>query len=88
MATAITITAYQDQLGKVFDAIEADNFPLAHKELAKAEAQLNGLLIDNASLDGSSATLRKSLEGMRASLVDAEKRQSGGVWEVVEVLHP
>lgn len=88
MATAISIATFKTQLGEVFDAIEADNYPLAHKELAKAEAQLNGLLLENVSVDGGTAKLRTTLEGMRKSLIDAEQRQGTGVWEEIERLHP
>lgn len=81
MATAISVALFQSAMGEVYDAIVTPDFALAHSWLARAEAQLNGLLVQSTTSEGTTDSMRVSLESMRKSLIDTEKRQPGSRFE-------
>jgi len=68
MATqTISISAFQTLCAEVADAIEAEDWELAWKKYAKAEA-VNSALETSASEEGKSLARRETLAGLKTAL--------------------
>ena len=88
MPTAISVANFQTAMGEVYDALSADNYTSAKKWLVLAEAQLNGLLVDETTSEGTTDKLRKNLEAMRKAIVAAQASSSAGRFEKINRLIP
>ena len=73
MATAISPAAFQTAVGEAYDALVLDNYKSAHKWLTLAQFQLDGLLVDTTTSEGTTDKLRLSLEHARQALIDAAR---------------
>lgn len=81
MATAISVANFQTAMGECYDALVSDDYTSARKWLTLAEAQLNGLLVDTTTSEGTTDRLRSSLESMRKAIADTLKSSSAGRFE-------
>ena len=78
--TAITIAQFQAALVAVSVAMGSGDYAGAHVELANAEIALAGLPLTNTA-EGTSATMRQSLDAVTKAVINAQKRSTGSRFE-------
>ena len=78
--TAITVAQFQSALVECSVAMGSGDYAAAHVALANAEIALAGLPQTNTA-EGTTASMRQSLEAVRKAVVMAERRSSGSRYE-------
>lgn len=79
--TTPSMSGFKTAMGAVIDAIEAEDWALAAKEVAKAQGHLVGMPVSHAN-EGTVTQMRTDLKAMKDVIDAAESRSSAAFYEL------